>query len=274
LVFDPMAHDGAIGRGRITAAHNFLPRQTTAKGVTLMPSKDIKNGSVAKDLAELKKLCTPPVLSSEDVKAYYTIMTRFLELIKPRDFVELLLVKDLTDSTWEIMRYSNHKTLLIEREHERHLEKQKKRRQEERKKKAAIAECSAKRAKAAEPAGETKEGKPSEQAGAPTSQYDRWLDLEEVIDGSISDVDEIVEGPADELDHAKALEAGIDYFERLDRLRSVQVVHRNDVIEQIEFYRHGLGQHLRQISDEIIDGEFSETKQEAPSIAGPGDGAE
>jgi hypothetical protein len=95
-----------------------------------------------------------------------------------------------------------------------------------------------------------------------------------VIDGSISDVDEIVEGPADELDHAKALEAGIDYFERLDRLRSVQVVHRNDVIEQIEFYRHGLGQHLRQISDEIIDGEFSETKQEAPSIAGPGDGAE
>jgi hypothetical protein len=243
------------------------------------------NASVAKDLAELKKLCTPPVLSSEDVKAYYTIMTRFLELIKPRDFVELLLVKDLTDSTWEIMRYSNHKTLLIEREHERHLEIEKKRRQEERKKKAAraewdakgngvIAEWAAKRAKAAEPASETKEGEPSEQAGAPTSQYDRWLDLEEVIDGSISDVDEIVEGPADELDHAKALEAGIDYFERLDRLRSVQVVHRNDVIEQIEFYRHGLGQHLRHVSDEIIDGEFSETKQEAPSIAGPGDGAE
>ena len=92
-----------------------------------MRSKDVINGSVAKDLAELKKLCTPPVLSSEDVKTYYTIMTRFLELIKPRDFVELLLVKDLTDSTWEIMRYSNHKTLLIEREHERHLEKQKKR---------------------------------------------------------------------------------------------------------------------------------------------------
>jgi hypothetical protein len=120
-----MAYDGAIGRGRITAAHNFLPRQTTAKGVTLMRSKDVINGSVAKDLAELKKLCTPPVLSSEDVKTYYTIMTRFLELIKPRDFVELLLVKDLTDSTWEIMRYSNHKTLLIEREHERHLEKKK-----------------------------------------------------------------------------------------------------------------------------------------------------
>jgi len=56
-------------------------------------------------------------------------------------------------------------------------------------------------------------------------------------------------------------------------LMSVRVAHRNDVIEQFEFYRRGLGQHLRQISDDIIEVEFSETKQEAPSIAGPGDGA-
>ena len=39
-------------------------------------------------------------------------------------------------------------------------------------------------------------------------------------------------------------------------------------------YRQGLGRHLRRVSDDIIDGEFSETKQEAPSIAGPGDGAQ
>jgi hypothetical protein len=54
----------------------------------------------------------------------------------------------------------------------------------------------------------------------------------------------------------------------------VQVARRNDVIEQIEFYRRGLGQHLRQISDDIIDGEFSETRREAPSITGPGGGAQ
>jgi hypothetical protein len=232
------------------------------------------NASVAKDLAELKRLFTPPVLSSEDHKAYYTIMTRFLESLKPRDFVELIFVKDLTDSTWEMMRYSSHKTLVIEREHQRHVEIQAKRRQEERKKKAAIAERVAEMAKAAEQAGETKEAKPGEQASAPTSQYERWLELEGVIDGGISDVDEIVDGPADELDHAEALEAGIEYFEQLDRLMRVQVARRNDVIEQIEFYRRGLGQHLRQISDDIIDGEFSETRHEAPSIAGPGDGAQ
>src|SRR5262245_13463081 len=206
--------------------------------------KDLKNGSVAKDLAELKKLFTPPVLTSEDLKAYYTIMTRFLEWLQPRDFVEQIFVKDLTDSTWEIMRYSNHKTLVIEREHERHLEIEAKRRQKEKKRKADIAE--AVRAKAAER--ETKEAKPDEQAGAPTSQYERWVEHEEVIDGHISDVDEILTSPADELDHAKALQSGIDYFQQLDRLTSVQVARRNDVIEQIEFYRRGLGRDLRRVS--------------------------
>jgi hypothetical protein len=177
-------------------------------------TKDLKNASVAKDLAELKRLFTPPVLTSEDLKTYYTIMARFLECLKPRDFVEQIFVKDLTDSTWEIMRYSRHKTMVIEREHERHLEIQAKRRQEELKMKAAIAERVAEeRAKAAEQAGESKEAEPDEKAGAPTSQFERWLELEAVIDGSISDVDEILTAPADELDHAKALQSGIAYFE-------------------------------------------------------------
>lgn len=249
-------------------------------------TKDLKNASVVKDLAELKKLFTPPVLSSENLKTYYTIMTRVLECLKPRDFVEQIFVKDLTDATWEIMRYSNHKTMVIEREHERHLEIEAKRLQKEQKMKADIAEAiraneaeragETKKAEAGEQAsaGETKQVEPGEQAGAPTSQFERWLELEEVIDGSISDVDEILVGAADELDHAKALESGIDYFQQLDRLMSVQFDRRNDVLEQIEFYRRGLGQHLRQISDDIIDGEFSETQQAAPSIAGPGDGAQ
>src|SRR5262249_30399130 len=142
-------------------------------------AKDLKNGSVAKDLTELKKLFTPPVLSSEDLKTYCTIMERFLECLKPRDFVEQMFVKDLTDATWEIMRYSRHKTMVIEREHERHLEIQAKRRREERKRKAAIAEAIRAKA-AAKQAGETKAAESGEQAGAPTSQYERWLELDEV----------------------------------------------------------------------------------------------
>ena len=37
---------------------------------------------------------------------------------------------------------------------------------------------------------------------------------------------------------------------------------REDVLRQLDLYRQGLGRHLRQVSDDIIDGEFSETEQE------------
>jgi hypothetical protein len=108
-----------------------------------------------------------------------------------------------------------------------------------------------------------------DQAGAPTTLFERMVELEEVVDSTVTDVDEIVLAPADELDHAAALQASIDYFERLERLLSVAIARRNDTLTQFEFCRQGLGQHLRRVSDEIIEGEFSETKHEAPSIAGP-----
>jgi hypothetical protein len=234
--------------------------------------KDLETTSPAKTLAKLNKLFGPaPVLSSEDLKAYDTIMTRFIECLKPRDFIEEMFVKDLTDSTWDIMRYRLHKTLVIEREHRQHQEMEEKRRQEEQKKKAAIAEWDAKRAKEAERPGDTKQAEPGEQTGAPTTQFERKLELERVIDGTTSDVEDILNGPAEELDHAEALQSGIDYFEQLDHLLSVAIARRNDTLYQIEFYGQGLGQHLRRVSDEIIDAEFSETRHEAPSLAGPGD---
>jgi hypothetical protein len=214
-------------------------------------------------------------LSSEDPKAYDTIMARFIECLKPRDFIEEMFVKDLTDSTWDILRYLLHKTLVIEREHQRHQDKEAERRQKERKRKAAVAErLEALKAKApvspkeAEQLGEAGPVDPADPAGAPTTQFERKLELEWIVDDT---VDDIFQAPADEIDHATALQSGIDYFEQLDRLLSVAIARRNDTLCQTDFYRQGLGQHLRGVSDEIIDAEFSETKHEAPSLAGPGD---
>ena len=49
---------------------------------------------------------------------------------------------------------------------------------------------------------------------------------------------------------------------------------RNDVLRQLDFYRQGLGRHLRQVTNDIIEGEFLETKEDAPSIADPSDGGQ
>ena len=86
-----------------------------------------------------------------------------------------------------------------------------------------------------------------------------------MIDSTVPEVDDIF-GPPDEVDHARALQSGIDYYEKLDDLLGVAIDRRNDVLAQLDFYRQGLGQRLRRVSDEIIDAEFKET---APTIAGP-----
>ena len=112
------------------------------------------------------------------------------------------------------------------------------------------------------------------QAGAPTTQFERMLELELVVDSIVPDCDEIVAGPVDELEYAAALQSTIKYYKRLDRLYDGAMARRDDVLKQLDFYRQGLGRHLRQMSDDIIEGEFIETRQEAPSIAGPGDGAQ
>ena len=68
------------------------------------------------DLSELKKLLgPPPVLASENLEAYDTILSRLMEAMKPDDFLVETLVVDLADLTWEIIRYKRHKTLVVER---------------------------------------------------------------------------------------------------------------------------------------------------------------
>jgi hypothetical protein len=74
-------------------------------------------------LAEIDKLCgPPPVLSSESVEAYQKLQFGLFAAIQPRDTLEQLLVRHLADSTWEILRYTRHMTLLIERKHLQALE--------------------------------------------------------------------------------------------------------------------------------------------------------
>ena len=98
------------------------------------------------------------------------------------------------------------------------------------------------------------------------------LELAEVVDTVIADCDAIIAGPAHELECAAAFESSIAYYERLDRLYSVARARREDVLKELDLYRNGLGRYLRRMSDEIIDGEFSEAKQEAPSITAPDHG--
>ena len=96
-----------------------------------------------------------------------------------------------------------------------------------------------------------------------TTNFRRKFELEDVIDSTVPEVDDIL-GPPDEVDHPRALQSGIEYFEQLDHLLGVAITGAR-VLVQLDFYRQGLG-HFAPDLDEFIDAEFKET---APSLAGP-----
>ncbi len=212
-------------------------------------AQELKIETIATDLAELKKLFGPPaVLSTESADTYYAIMARFVECFKPEDFMMQMFMKDLTDTTWDAMRYTRHKTLAIERQFRQQLENQARRVKE-----------AAQRKQLAAPV------KKDDESCSPV--LERSIELLNVFEGTVDDVKEILARTPTDIDHARALEHGIEYYERLDRMQGEAIARRNDVLEQINRYRDGLGNHLRRVSDEIIDAEFSETKpDEVPLV--------
>jgi cysteinyl-tRNA synthetase len=211
-------------------------------------SQEIETESATTNLAELKKLFgAPPVLASESTDAYYAIMDAFAKCFKPEDFMTQMFMKDLTDSTWDAMRYTRHKTLTMERKYRQRLEHQVERFKQEAQRKEQVARTK-------KPAAQEREEE------APDPVLDRSFELLGVCQGTSDEVDKILSKTPTEIDHAQALEAVIEYHERLDELQGKAITRRNDVLEQIALYRESLGHHLRRVSDAIIDAEFTETK--------------
>jgi hypothetical protein len=185
--------------------------------------------STETQLAELLQLFgPPPVLSSEDIRSYREIMARLLESFAPRDFMEQSVIKELTDSTWDVMRSSRHKTLLMERRFRERLEFQ------------------AQRGKAAAQGKDAPAKKPVAPNGKPSTEP------EDVLEGLVADVDAILLEPAAARDHLRALEVGLVCYEHLDKLLAAARTRRTNALDRIERYRAGLGHSLRQASNKII----------------------
>jgi hypothetical protein len=46
----------------------------------------------------------PPILEGEDAAAYDELVTRMIEDVKPRDIIEKILIRDIVDLQWQIIR--------------------------------------------------------------------------------------------------------------------------------------------------------------------------
>jgi hypothetical protein len=198
-------------------------------------------------LAQLRDLFgPPPVLSSENLKAYEEMLRRFIECFQPQDFFETVLMKDVTDGTWEGARCSRHKVLLLDRRYRDRREAEAKRRKESAQNKAELARRIA-----------ASKGEPP-------------IEPVEALDHLVAECDAILVEPATELEHNRLLEVNLVHFEKLDRVQIVALAKRNKALEQLEWYREGLGRRLRTVSDDFI-AEHAGAGAAPPQIAASGE---
>jgi hypothetical protein len=138
------------------------------------------------------------------------------------------------------------KVLLLHRRHRDRREAEAKRRKEWAQKKAELAK------RVAASTGE-----------APTAP-------EEVLDHVVTECDAILLEPATELDHNRILEVSLVYFEKLDKGQITAPAKRNKALDQLEWYRDGLGRRLRTVSDDFI-AEHEAAGAAPPQIAASGE---
>lgn len=149
------------------------------------------------------------MLSSEKRQDYEELLISLLEAYCPRNFLGERLIKFLTDEEWEAARYKRHKIFLIERRFQARLAFQAYREKATQEDKAALAK--------------RLHEQPPFQLILP----------EETLEGVIARVDAMLLRPAQELDHARALEVGIVYFQHLDRLLNAAIARRNAILADI-----------------------------------------
>src|SRR4029079_8550890 len=132
-----------------------------------------------------------PVLSSERLSEYDNLLMHLDACIQPRDFIEQMFVKDLADVTWGIRRLVLHKTMVIEREHQRRQEIEAERRHKRRRLQLRLAE--GRKERQAKEAEQMEEAEQADQASGVVTQFERAVELDAVVSEAPADIDEILD---------------------------------------------------------------------------------
>jgi hypothetical protein len=192
-------------------------------------------------LAEMKQLFGPPhLLSKEDVSAYYRIMNGYLKALKPTDFVLKMLVRDMTDNTWEKQRIGRYKTVTIEKRVRKR------------------AEYQAQRSKAAAQQAQEQQDNATErkavQGTADEVNLRAW-ELEVEVEDSANEIHELLKRTAADREHASAMQEVFDVYDRFDDRQSVSIKRVNDSLELFAWYEDRAKAVRPRQSNEIIDAE-------------------
>lgn len=185
-------------------------------------------------LADIMKLVRQsPLLLSESKSQYAKMLRRLVADLKCSDYMEVLLVKDVVDETWTIIRLRKASIGTINGRANR-LRTMKahrlKRQRNEEEKQELMAEVG-------------KDMKHEETRAAAFTEMSEWIATS--INREKDHEQELYE--------ANALEGSIDYQLKINLLIDAAMKRRNDALKQLEWYRKALAAELRAATDMAIE---------------------
>lgn len=209
-----------------------------------MTSKSVEPMAEAELRRHLALLGPPPVLSTEDAKAFEEIFLRLAACFKVRDMMMLQLTREYASNAWLIRRYTFHSAVAIDRWHHRYLKGQ-----------AEVAKF--------------RKAQMEQEVRAKATQMSRspadiahLVALESKIEDTVSDIDAILSRKATEIELSLALEKTAQFQDQLDRWLNSATRRRNDAYQLLEMYCAGLGRAVQGETDKVLDVEFAEIKEE------------
>jgi len=201
------------------------------------------------DEAELRRsmalLGPPPILTTEDAKAFDETFLQFAKCFKVRDLLMLDLAWHYTANSWFIRRNMRHGTIAIERWYGRN-------------RATEIVQAQIKKAQYEKQL----QSKAQQMSRSPTDVAEMAA-LEKGISNTVADIDRILAHKATEIDHNRAIQLSAEFQENMDQLNNGATRRRNDAFELLERYSAGLGRAVQETFGKVVDAEFEEIENES-----------
>jgi hypothetical protein len=223
-----------------------------------MSSKEIAPLSEEELRRFLHSMGPPPVLSTEDPKAFEDLFLNIARPLKNPDHLSLHLAWEIAVDTWSNARYARHETIAVSRWWDKFHDSQL---------------VAAKTMKLT-----YEEGLRKKTAGRSTYPADavQAAELQEKIDNTVKDIDAIIARVPTEVDFNNALRANANFLHDFDQLRNGANRRRFGNCVLLDKHSAYL-ERTSQEDDEVVDAEFKEvraltenppkTETEDPAIA-------
>jgi hypothetical protein len=213
----------------------------------------------------------PPALTNEELQIYKNMLCGVCNDVKPQGFIELTLVEDLAYNLLRRLQLRGRKANVRRQVHNQKFEQQERelvrdgeRRKEEIRRLFDV-RGPLRRPNGRDPLTDTKLMIELEINEDRLKKQLAEIDAETNV--KLAKVQKAKEAPIDE---AACFDQWIDKEERIDE-QLVQVDHNIRItLKLLDEHRTGLGQRLRQVADEIVDGEFAEVETPAREEAAAG----